>query len=63
MNWIKLKEKFPKSEKEIKEFYSNSNIKDDRIVLSNFLASKGYEMGFTFIDKLKHYEESRVNEN
>tara|TARA_R110002124_G_scaffold283633_1_gene459848 strand:- start:355 stop:540 length:186 start_codon:yes stop_codon:yes gene_type:complete len=61
MNWIKLKEKFPNSEKEIREFYNNSVVKDSRIVLNNFLKTKGYNMEFTFIDKLKNYEQYRNN--
>ena len=62
MNWIKLKEKFPNSEKEIREFYNNSVVKDSRIVLNNFLKTKGYNMEFTFIDKLKNYEQYRNNQ-
>ena len=56
MNWIKLKEKFPNSEKEIREFYNNSVIKDSRLILECFLKSKGYSCGLTFITELKEYE-------
>lgn len=56
MNWKKLKEKFPKSEKEIREFYLKQKNKDSRIVISSFLKTKGYKIGFTFIHNLKEYE-------
>ena len=56
MNWIKLKQKFPKSEIEIREFYLKSKNKDARFVLNSFLESKGYFVGFTFINQLKNYE-------
>tara|TARA_R110000744_G_scaffold135739_1_gene245236 strand:+ start:176 stop:361 length:186 start_codon:yes stop_codon:yes gene_type:complete len=57
MNWIKLKEKFPNLYEEIREFYLESESKDARCVLNNFLKTKGYDIGFTFIYNLKHYEQ------
>jgi hypothetical protein len=60
MNWTKLKEKFPNSEKEIREFHNNSTVKDSRIVLNNFLESKGFDVGLTFINELKEYENDKT---
>jgi hypothetical protein len=56
MNWIKLKEKFPNSYEEIREFYNNSVVKDSTLVLEMFLKYNGFKVGHTFIDSLKIYE-------
>lgn len=63
MNWKKLKEKFPKSYKEIREFYLNQKNKDSRFVIDSFLITKGYKSGFTFIHNLKDYENKQEENN
>jgi hypothetical protein len=57
MNWIKLKEKFPNSEKEIREFKNKTNIKEGRNLIESFLASKNYKIKLGFINELKNYEQ------
>lgn len=60
MNWIKLKEKFPASYEEIREFYTASEAKESKTVLINFLKSKGlFSVELVFIDKLKNYERKK----
>lgn len=56
MNWSKLKEKFPKSEIEIREHYNKTRIEDGRSLINSFLISKGYNVKLGFIDFLKDYE-------
>ena len=58
MNWSKLKEKFPKSEKEIREHYLTTGIKDGRVLINTFLESKGYKIGLGFINALRDYEQN-----
>ena len=53
MNWKRLKEKYPKTYEELRVF--NSEL-EGRTLINEFLKSKGYKIGFTFIDKLKDYE-------
>ena len=55
MNWIKLKEKFPNSYQEIRGFYLESESKDARCVLNNFLKTKGQ------IKKRRKYEYNKIN--
>ena len=55
MNWSKLKEKFPNSYCEIREYYHNTGLKG-RMLINEFLKSKGYNITHTFIKKLKEYE-------
>lgn len=56
MNWKKLKERFPNSEREIREFFNKSNISDSRTIINQFLISKGYNINYGFIHQLKNYE-------
>jgi hypothetical protein len=57
MNWNKLAEKFPNSEKEIREFNNKKNIKDNRNLIESFLISKDYKIKLGFINELKNYEQ------
>lgn len=59
MNWLKLKEKFPKSYNEIREFSLENNL-EGRALFNEFLRSKGYKIGFTFTDEIKDYESKRL---
>tara|TARA_R110002153_G_scaffold47733_1_gene134759 strand:+ start:594 stop:770 length:177 start_codon:yes stop_codon:yes gene_type:complete len=54
---MKLKEKFPNSEKEIREFYNKTNIKEGRNLIESFLISKNYKIKLGFINELKNYEQ------
>ena len=63
MNWVKLKEKFPNSEKEIREWYDNSTVKDAKTILEMFLRSKGFDIRLSFIYELKEYELKMKNIN
>ena len=56
MNWKRLKEKYPKTYEELRVF--NSEL-EGRALINEFLKSKGYAIGYTFIDKLKDYESTR----
>lgn len=56
MNWVKLKEKFPNSEPQIREYLSKTGIKDSRSLINNFLKSKGYILTMGFIKQLEDYE-------
>jgi len=60
MNWIKLKEKFPKSYQEIREFSKNTGY-SGRKCLNEFLKLKGFKIGLTFIYNLREYESKRQN--
>lgn len=60
MNWKKLKERFPKTEPQIREYLSKTEIKDSRNLINSFLESKGYVIGMGFIKALKDYEQ-RLN--
>lgn len=60
MNWDKLKEKFPKSEPEIRGFAEKTNY-SGRKCIDEFLSLKGYEKGLNFIHNLKDYESKRKN--
>tara|TARA_R110000782_G_scaffold97172_1_gene181943 strand:+ start:474 stop:659 length:186 start_codon:yes stop_codon:yes gene_type:complete len=57
MNWSKLAEKFPNSEKEIREFNNKEKIKDGRNLIQSFLISKDYKIKLGFINELKNYEQ------
>ena len=63
MNWKKLKEKFPNSEQEIREWYDNSTVKDAKTVLEMFLRKKGFDIRLSFIYELKEYELKMKNIN
>ena len=63
MNWIKLKEKFPNSYEEIKQFYNNSVVKDSKLVLEMFLKKNGFDIRLSFINELKEYELNEKNIN
>tara|TARA_R110000850_G_scaffold275783_1_gene415795 strand:- start:84 stop:275 length:192 start_codon:yes stop_codon:yes gene_type:complete len=56
MNWKKLKEKFPKSEIEIREHFLKTDISCGRALINNFLESKGYTTTAGFINELRQYE-------
>jgi hypothetical protein len=56
MNWLNLKERFPNSYIEIREHFFKTGIINSRILIEDFLRSKGYEIGFGFINNLKDYE-------
>lgn len=58
MNWIKLKEKFPNSEPEIREHLEKTGINSSYYLIQDFLKSKGYKIGQGFIRQLKEYEKS-----
>jgi len=60
MNWKKLKERFPKTEPQIREYLSKTEIKDSRNLINSFLESKGYVIGMGFIKALRDYEQ-RLN--
>lgn len=60
MNWKKLKERFPKTEPQIREYLSKTKIKDSRNLINSFLESKGYVIGMGFIKALRDYEQ-RLN--
>lgn len=60
MNWKKLKERFPKTEPQIREYLSKTEIKDSRNLINSFLESKGYVIGMGFIKALIDYEQ-RLN--
>lgn len=57
MDWIRLKERFPNSEPQIREHLSKTNIQDSRSLINDFLESKGYTIGFGFIKALTDYEQ------
>lgn len=59
MNWKILKERFPLSSKEIKEHLEKTCIKDSRILIEDFLKTKGYKVKIGFINHLKNYEYSK----
>jgi len=61
MNWNKLKDKFPNSYDDVREHLHKTNIKDSRFLLESFLESKGYKIGFGFIQQLKDYEKNHIN--
>ena len=60
MNWNKLKEKFPKSEKEIREFKNKTNIDDGMTLIQSFLKTKGFNISLGFINELRDYEKSKI---
>ncbi len=55
MNWKVLKERFPNSYKEIRERHVKTK-QDGRDLIDDFLESKGYKTGHTFINNLIHNE-------
>ena len=59
MNWKKLKERFPKSEPQIREHLSKTKIKNSRTLINDFLESKGYTIGMSFVKQLKEYENKK----
>ena len=56
MNWVKLKERFPNTEPQIREYLTKTGIKDSRTLINSFLESKGYVIGYGFINHLREYE-------
>lgn len=60
MNWTKVKDKFPKTYKELREF-SEKTKTDGYVCITNFLVSKGYFIGNTWIYQMKEYENRSRN--
>lgn len=56
MDWIKLKERFPNSHQEIREYFLEKQIQDGTILIQEFLKTKGYNIRIGFIKELKDYE-------
>jgi hypothetical protein len=56
MNWELLKEKYPLSYTEIREFSKKTDVTDSRGLINEFLKSKGYYINTGFINQLKDYE-------
>lgn len=58
MNWQKLKERFPKSEKEIREIYDNDPDKTDgRALIDTYIESKGMKPALLIIKQLQQIED------
>ena len=57
MNWNKLKDKFPKSYDEIRE-YSETNKREGRIMFHEFHNTKGCKQNVTFIHNSNKQESS-----
>ena len=62
MNWNKLKEKYPNSYNEIREF-SIANNKNGSECFNRFLDSKGYLNNLLRINQLKDYEQKIKRSN
>ena len=58
MNWEKLKEKFPNSYKDIREFSELNNI-DGETCMRRFLSEKGFYTGVNWMPSLKQYEKQK----
>ncbi len=56
MNWKHLKEKFPNVHSELWEFKKTSKYTDARSLINEYLQSKGFKIGVTFINQLKEIE-------
>ena len=63
MDWIKLKIKFPNSELEIREHLEKTKIKDSRLLIEDFLNTKGFDIKYGFIKELRIYESTLSNKN
>lgn len=62
MNWNKVKEKLPKTYNELLSFHKETGFDGDRL-MDEFLKSKGYKVGHTWINQIKEYESSLPDES
>ena len=63
MNWNKLKENYPNSEKELRVFSEDKKLNnsfDSKILIENYLKTKGFDIVNSFIKQLKE-NESNLN--